>query len=434
MKRQILFGISVALFASCSNEVLIDEIVEKDQLIEFETYSPTMTKAVTGIDDTQADNSGSTKKWALETHHETFKIWGYKTVSGTESSVFLAEQEVTAVKSGDPLSLTGDWTYSPARYWDKSASKYSFYAAAPYDAKWTINSSKEVKYEDFSLEGKTLAVARVQKNKVDANASFKGSGDIDLMLAHDVPEYTAYGTKVNLQFDHILSRFNIGVAQAKIDEQIYLNSVTLVNHKSNGTFNESLATPSTAGSIARWATTPSTQAKYTTGVGYSKGSNVDGLELKKIAGATSAETDEYDYVYQGLIIPQEMAYDGTVTLDGQYGAAPKDLDADAAPYLKIVYTIKYADEVMYAEGDDIPSGKNIGDVKTTVQYETFTYYYNIASMFDKKDADDNPMAVTFYEGFQNNLNILISPSKIEVDAMVYEWDTKEMSDYTVPQN
>lgn len=404
MNKKLYFLAAASLvFAACSNEVLVEDIESPEVAIGFDTYSPTMTKA------DGAENSTSTTKQALETHHESFRVWGYKTVNGTESSVFKAEQEVTATKNEG--TLDGNWTYSPNRYWDKSASSYAFYAVAPYSTSWSFDAtSKKVKYENFSLGGKTLDVAEKAKNAVDANASFKSlnSTDVDLMLAHDVTGYTSYtSTTVNLEFDHILSRFNIGVAQAKVDEQIYLNSITLYNHKSNGTFDESLAAASTDGSIARWATAPTEQTYYTSGVGYSTSAGVSGLSLTKIAGTTIADSDKFKYVYQGLVIPQDMAFQA-VTLDGHYTKESNSvtLDGDAAPYLKIVYTVKYDD----------------------TNNETFTYYYNIANMFSKTDK------VTFCEGFQNNLNILISPTLIQFDAEVYEWVTKESNDVVVPNN
>ena len=231
-KKLYLIAASSLMFAACSNEILVEDIESPEVEIGFETYSPNMTKA------DAAENSTSTTKQNLESHHESFRVWGYKTVNGTESSVFLAEQSVNATKNSED-KLDGNWKYSPNRYWDKSASGYSFYAVAPYSTSWEFDSeNKKVKYVDFSLAGNTLPVAAKEKNKVDANASFKSlnSSDVDLMLAHDVTGYTTYTSqKVNLEFDHILSRFNIGVAQANVDEQIYLNSITLYNHKSNGT-------------------------------------------------------------------------------------------------------------------------------------------------------------------------------------------------------
>lgn len=380
MKKNLFFvALAAIALASCSSDdVLVDENVAQENQTEigFSTFANSQTRA--------ADNSSSATLKALDTHHTSFDVWGYKTVNSTESNVFV-QQQVNYASSA--------WSYTPARYWDKSATKYEFYAAAPHSANWSI-SSKKLTYSGLALTGATLAEVEYAKNAVDANASFNSvEAGHDLMISHDITNHTDYtGTKVNLEFDHILSRLNIGVAKkAGMTEDVYLNSITLYNHMSTGTFTESTSDAINTGSIARWASS----VPYTSGVGYTEGENVSGYKLPDAAS-------KYAYVYQSLIIPQTMSYETDIKLDGSNIVA-----ASSKPYLKLVYTIKYSDDA----------------------YETFTYYYNIADMFNGSESSD----VTFYEGWQNNLNITISPTKIDFDAQVYEWVNKTNSDVNVTE-
>jgi len=414
MNKNLFFVAAAALaFAACSqSETLIDETESPEVAIGFDTYTPTMTRA-----DDKADNSTSTSLKALEDHHESFRVWGFKyigTTNATEKSVFLDKQTVTATKNSSN-QLDGNWTYTPGRYWDKSADHYTFYAAAPYSDNWELvgdaKTTRTIKYQKFALGGQSLGAAEYEKNGVDANASFKSLNetDVDLMLAHDVPSHKTYTSDaVNLQFDHILSRLNIGVAKADVSEKIYLNSITLVGHKSNGTFVEG-TTVDASGTIARWATDlGANQTTYALNdkIGYHP---TDATELKAYDGTTDGKK-KYNYVYQGLIIPQEVAVQSDLKLDGS------NLGTTPSPYLKLVYTVEYK----AASGTD------------PAVTEEFTYFYNLAYLFTKSSASATAANFKFCEGYQNNLNILISPAKINFDAQVYEWATKQSSDYTVP--
>lgn len=362
MKKSVLFLATAALFAACTNDSVRENIADDQVEIGFSTY---IQKPVAS----KADNSNAENLNDLEAYHQNFVVNGFKTIGSNNEPVFV-NQLVEYVSSA--------WTYSPKKIWDKSASGYSFFAAAPFSANWAYADGK-YEYTDFELTGSSLEPTTT----LNAAAVF---GEEDLMIATDVTDYKTYdSTPVNFSFNHILSRLNIAVKCTGFgtDYNVLLKEVKVYNMTSNGSFNEAadLETDVLAdGTIKRW-TSATVPAKYTEGVGYA---NAEGLKIEGTA----------NYVYQALIIPQEVAYVADVALNGT------GLDENSAPYLNIKYT---------------------------VNSENFNYFYNLADMFNAAAATN----VKFCEGWQNNLTINIGMAEINFDAQVYEWVNKETGSFDV---
>ena len=359
----------MTLLAACSTNDEIQAPQQEMSSIDFATYAPTMTRA--------AENSSSDTRNELSAHHTTFKVWGNKKVGATSTDVFKG-QEVSYNDS--------KWTYDPVRYWDKTAS-YNFYAVAPAknstsDINWSF-SNGNFSLSDFTLTGKSLSVSA--SNDVEAGASFKDV-DIDLMLAHDITNYSNYGT-VALEFDHILSRFNIGVKATSPNQNhtITVNEVKVFNLNMKGDFNENTTgladNELKNGTTKRWSNT----SEPTSGVGYSYESGTQDFTTEK-------------FVYRALVIPQEVEYE-YLPLDGS-----SDL-TNAKPYLMVKYTMDY------------------GNNKT----ESFTSYYNLAAAFGKNAAGDT---LPFNEGWMNTLHITLGPETIEFSGQVNEFAAKE--DVNIP--
>lgn len=350
----------MALLAACSTNDEIQTPQQEVSSIDFATYAPTMTR--------EADNSSSDTKNGLSDHHTTFKVWGDKTVGSTSTEVF----------KGQLVSYGTAWTYDPLRYWDKTAD-YNFYAVAPAtsgdsqtEVGWIFNdATNSFSLTGFTLEGKSLSVS----SELEPGASFSSVDDVDLMLAHDVTSYKQYGTPVALEFDHILSRFNIGV-KAKATtagHTITVNEVKVYNLKMKGDFNENATTSDLKqGTTARWTNTenPSTE-----GLGYTHKTGDPSF------------TSEH-YVYRALVIPQEVEYEN-ISLSGPTN------QTNAKPYLMVSYTMDY--------------GNN-----TT---ESFTSYYNLADAFGKTTGQSLP----FNEGWMNTLHITLGPETIEFSGQVNQF-------------
>lgn len=363
-KRILTTAAAMALLAACSTNDEIQTPQQEVSSIDFATYAPTMTRV--------ADNSSSDTKNDLSAHHTTFKVWGDKKVGTTSTEVF----------NGQEVSYNDSkWTYDPVRYWDKTA-RYNFYAVAPAtygdsqtEVGWTFNdATNSFSLTDFTLEGKSLSVS----SELDPGASFKEVSDVDLMLAHDVTSYEQYGTPVALEFDHILSRFNIGVTAntTTAGHTITVDEVKVYNLKMTGDFNENVTTSDLKqGTTARWTNTenPSTE-----GLGYTH-------------QTTDPSFTSEHYVYRALVIPQEVAYEN-ILLSGP------TTPSTAAPYLKVKYTMKYSES----------------------SSETFTSYYNLAAAFGM-DGTANKTVLPFNEGWMNTLHITLGPETIEFSGQVNQF-------------
>ena len=130
-----------------------------------------------------------------------------------------------AVKAGDiKTEAVYDWAYTPLVFWDKSASSYSFNAAAPAGLSWAFADDK-ISLDNFSVDGTTIAASAT----IDPKAVF---GAKDIMISEDIDAYTNFtSAPVNLSFIHLLSRLNIGVAKSASlsGHVVKLNSITVYN-------------------------------------------------------------------------------------------------------------------------------------------------------------------------------------------------------------
>ena len=363
MKKSILFLATAALFAACTNDSVRENIADDQVEIGFSTY---IQKPVAS----KADNSTAETLKNLEAYHQNFVVNGFKTVANAETQVF-TDQLVT-YNSADNKKV---WEYSPVSYWDKSASKYSFYAAAPKTASWGFDEDgKYYTISDFTVSGSSLDLATL--DTPDAAAVF---GTEDLMIATDIDNHTAFTTEaVNFTFNHILSRFNIAISTSITDGTVTLKSLTVNGIANTGSFDESKADAEQEGSTARW--TASGSATLTA--------------VKDASNNDVVVNKDKQFVYQGLVLPQ-VAEAATIALNGT------DAVTSAKPYLNIQYSITTG------EG-------------ATAKSQDYSYYYNLADLFN----GDTDATLSFNEGWQNNLYITIGAAAINFDAQVYEWATQ----------
>ena len=429
MKKQFLFAVAVTMLTACVNtdnlrDISLYQGSENDGQIGFSTFTSNQTKA---------ENSSATAKYALYPHQSTFEVWGSKYIGSTQSIVFDA-QKVT-YNSSD-----GTWDYTPIRFWDKSATKYDFYAAAPYGIGWVWdNTNKALSLASFEVDGESLEVT----NAVSASADMPN--DKDIMISTDITNHHVYiddattttvdESSVKLEFNHILSRINIGVMKAASlsSFEVRLKNITVYNMKKNGKFTENptglTASALQAGTIARWSDVESPNTPITYDFNYTP--------TTPAASPYLEITDAYKYVYQGLIIPQEVAYHPTVLVNDYDGTAdPAQFKLDGSnktdvndPYLSISYEIwtPEVEEVLYTAEDPeaIATPALVGTPKIehadAAIVDSYVYFYNLADMFNGPTGTTD---IKFCEGWQNTLNITINPTKITFEAKVFEWVEK----------
>lgn len=345
-KNYFMLAATTMMLAACAQTDLVNEIAveETPQAIGFETFA---NKA------TRAENSDETKTDGLGTHHSDFNVWGYK------------DTYTQYVFNNEKVYLNGStWKYDGAKYWDKAANKYEFYAAAPYNTKWKLiqvpdanQASDYFVYENFELLNTTIQSTKYVE-------SFQGVNTQDLMIAspESVEESAILSVAtVELDFNHILSRLNVTVKKSAnlVNEPVNLTSISINKLFNIGTFNENDKEGH------RWTLTE----------------NVGSITGQALSGVGSSES----YVIQSLVMPQDVKY-AAIDRNG------KDNNTTAEAYLYITYTI--------------------GN-------EPFKVSYNLANAFGKTKDEEY---VAFKEGWQNTLNITIDADAIEFDAVTFKWD------------
>ena len=417
------------LFIIASAVVVLSSCAEQDKLqindnqtesvIGFTTYAEAQTKAAD-------NNKNATNKWNLEDHNTTFDVWAWKYYNGQWVTPAVYGTETTGNSRKGVVTYTSNaWVADPLKYWDKSADKYYFYAAAPSSANWQLNnngtatdfSDDYLTYADFKLTGTGI-------NSTSYVESFKTVTDVDLMIAEDnVVTRDKYNTPdpadVNEIFDHILSRLNVTVALKNggdlakngIVVKVTSFSITGVDLCNKGSFNENAELGEGKnlkdGTTERWNST--LDGTY----------NLAGVDIHETTLTTTPL-----YIAQYLIIPQEITCEV--------------LDRAKATLPDTYYTQAEIDAAQ--EGDDA-YGKKTTDVKTsgaaakhtyltisyTINDEPFTAYYNLANAFGKTANE----TVAFNEGWQNLLNIQLDADVIEFDPQVYEWTNNENKTVTI---
>ena len=404
MKKNYLFlAAATTLFAACVQTDVVTDIPEpQQQAISFETFANKQTRA---------ENSSATAYNDLSNHHTSFYVWASKQVADNTQSP-ASTKYVSVYADATPGTVgfsSSSWTASPLKYWDKTATSYEFYAAAPavqntttpaygWVATNTNGASGYLTFNNFVLKGEAKDnLASVSSNSdswKDLIKTVDGTetkpNDIDLMIAAPCnvlnANYKTTPCAVNLDFIHILSRLNINVMAAASSPTINLIALEVHGLKNKGSFNEnaSLQIDETIDEITqehtkiyanlnegthlRWGQ-PTTDNTFTYTLGAYLGEEEDELQL----------TDKPFATHKYLIIPQ------TVT------GTPANANIASAPsgeaYLKINYT---------------------------VDGEAFEAYYSLATAFGVE-------TLAFNEGWQNTLNITISPETITFTADAAKW-------------
>lgn len=405
--KKYLFIAAAATLAACSNETLVETPQvpeEKEVAIDFGTDMANMTRA---------ENSSGETKYALSNYHNTFFVWGYKRVelSDTEHTYITVFNGINDVVNGEKHSLVTwddpNWTYSPARFWDKSATHYNFYAAAPSQYQWIatvdnledMDDEDDVKFSlnDFTTDGLSLA-QNAEKPTPSETSLFAEDTETnpDLMISNDITVHKTYTTeKVNFEFNHLLSRLNIAVRKdASVTGVVKIKELKVYNLKDKGNFAEAFGTTGLTaetlkeGTDLRW--TPSYKNNQSVvGIAFKNESTaaaptteVDAVEGPDYIGGSTTSTatnivgKDFNFFYQGLVIPQTAKYvacemNGIDVYDHTKGLAKA---TTTAPFIKINYTI---------DG------------------EPFVYYYNLAEVFSNVNAQYNKnIGTTTYYAFK----------------------------------
>lgn len=454
MRKYLYIMAAATIFASCAGkDTFKKDIQENNEAISFESFTSKQTRAT--------ENSQANYDWAFFDHHNSFQVWGFKNTS--ETAVFTGD--VVTVTSDGAATPAYTYTYAPVRYWDKSATAYEYYAAAPSGTTggWTFNRNNIVaadivnnadQHKGYFTTSSTLVGTNITlTDGTDAYKyvnSFKSDAsdvDIDKLVAAPKIVYKAHFSQpVQLNFIHILSRLNVTIKKDEIlkDQTVIVKKLEVHNLKATGAFDESTAA-SQDGNNTRW--TESGNA-----VTYAAPTD------KEVTATITTATPNPDpqYLIQSLVIPQDAAFE-SVALDGEAKTATAAVlftlaeynayfgtNIDQATFDGLSDAAKTKIPAVAAANEITESSKPYLVITYTIQDKTgsepypaaeeFTAYFNLASAFGLDGVDhtnDTPTAgvdqtkLAFNEGWQNTLHITLSPDAIEFCAQVAEWSTVE---------
>lgn len=213
MKKHLLIIATAAIAVSCSNTDNFKATQESP--IDF-----------TGVFVEKSSKAVITS--ASDLYTPGFGVFGVKTRNSTAEQVF--GQLSTETAGGTKVSYGTAWTYASKRYWDQEATRYDFFAYAPYNTSsllGTVGWTAANPSTSFTISG--FKQSTTVANMVDiltATVSRVGS--------------TNYTNTVDFSFSHILSNINVKMAVSddlksdETDNPVSVTSVTLSAIKMDG--------------------------------------------------------------------------------------------------------------------------------------------------------------------------------------------------------
>lgn len=376
-KSFYILAAAATMLASCAQtEKINNDLLNNEQaVIGFASYSEKTTRG------------NVEEPTNLEYYHGTFAVYGTKKnkhdatdiqyVFGGKATATGVQAGVTCTYQNPADAVLGDWKYTDPRIWDKQAD-YNFIAYAPalagnpiryyYDAANSKVGDAGNCFKTSSayiLTGTNLQATATQAEKTKGfNAA---NTDLDLMISGSVAKDGAnHGDYVNLAFKHILSKFNVTIAQAEslYNSVVTIKEVTISGLKDKGSYD---------------------QADY------------DNTANPMVSGWTAdTESNTYELTYNQA--------NGQVLDKGQYVA---DVYQAGTPYFFIESLVMPQDIA-----DDAVTLNIKYNIKTGNHSEDFEY---------ELDLYDVAALQKFYDGYNYFLNFTISPDPIKFDASVTPW-------------
>lgn len=226
IKQFILIAAVAIVASSCAHSFEAQET--QQPAIGFGTWAEQLTKARTAGSNTFVAD-------------DDFAVYGYysKTVNEQEVKTTVFDN-VTVTASGSPVT----WAYSPLRFWDPTADKYTFFAVSPASYANNVNAQTGLftsESIDFTTHDKDVLVAT---KKV-------------VVAAGQAPKYSA--DPVVLAFNHIAAMIDVKVkkdAALPAEATLRITNARLLNIQNTGTF-EVTSYDGSSKPVVSWASTAS---------------------------------------------------------------------------------------------------------------------------------------------------------------------------------
>ncbi len=257
MKKIMILAAAAIAVVACSKSYEAQPVSESE--IGFGTWTENLTKAEARVQGSNNFSAG-----------DTFAVYGYKVNNSTNDVVF---DDVVVTASG---SGTLTWGYSTKRFWDQSATSYTFYAVSPS----AIGTAATVNAETGAISS--------------ASISFSGK-DNDILVADKKEVAPAdYNKKVEMVFNHIASLVDFKVKKHTNlgDAVLAITSFSISDIDATGTFAVSDAYTSTH-PVVTW-----------TGSAYTSYDNTKGVTSVTLPTAVTADAAGNDLIDDLVVMPQ----------------------------------------------------------------------------------------------------------------------------------
>lgn len=271
MKKIMILAAIAAAAISCSKSFELTPTQEAP--IGFGTWAETMTKAT--VDNTFDQGA-------------TFKVWGFKTVNAANANVF---NGVTVTKQ---TADNNSWSYEGKKYWDLSATSYTFYAVSPAADGYNLDTGNGAITTSPSIvfhgsDSDILVADKAVVQKTDGAGNFNSFG------------------RVPLSFNHVAALLDVNVKASAglIADQatVKVASIQIQNIDSKGTF--IVDANYTSAPAAHWTTAQVAEAYVVDTFDQSEGTGTS-YELNTALGDASRT-----FINKLIVMPQVFRTSGT---------------------------------------------------------------------------------------------------------------------------
>ncbi len=336
MKKIFFFAATAAMVVSCSNdEAYIPETANQGSVIEFGTNTANATRA------------NATGDAAATLLSNKFVVYGQKNF---ESSASMSSFDGVAVNydSSDADPANHAWDYvtaeEAARYWDKNATSYDFYA-----------------YSDANTSS-VVTVPSPSSNIYTAGINLKKSSAEDLFKVYVAPAVTVakaqFNQSVKFEFKNTVSKVRVAFYSAIVGYNVKINNFYVTaDTKTASTVFKGTFFSKASYSVAADGTQAKTDADDDV---------VDLVLGSNITAATALGTDKANAIFD----KDDKAY--TLVL-------PTMSDAQAVK-IKIDYTLTST-----TTGETIPDTKEITISSDNFEWQpnyAYTYYFKLTNTME----------------------------------------------------
>jgi hypothetical protein len=392
----VLIAAAAGMLASCSNEKLLSDNQDAQQVIGFTSYSESSTRG------------DVTDKKNLEYYHSTFAVYGTKVnkfdatkikyvFGGEATTTSLNPAGTTCTYQTTSDAVLEDWKYTDPRFWDRQAN-YNFIAYAPvsennplryyYSAAGKLVGAEGNEFKTTSpyvLQATNIQATPTIAEKVKGFTADAGK-DLDLMISSSNHQSgDAHTNYVNLTFRHILSKLNITIAKSQALQNctVTIKKVAITGLKDKGSY-----------------------------VGSNYDNTGDGV-TSGWAASFSADPSTYTLLYESST--GQALNDGTI--DNTKETTDPGYFTMGAPYF-------------FIESLLMPQAIVDDQTKLTIDYtiQSGSYTEDYPYQIDLYDIDEKLRDI--YEGYNYTINFVIDPDVIKFDAEVAAWDD-ESFDVTI---